>query len=81
MRSGGALRLSLVGGRFPSLSSVGSWSSLTMAEDAAGATILFSAARDNLRKILTVENGRSRPVEPVEEPSTISELDTFSSTV
>ena len=40
----GALRLSLVGYWVLSLSSVGRRSPLTMAEDAAGAAILFSAA-------------------------------------
>ena len=40
-----------------------------MAEDAAGATLLFDAAQGNLLEILTVENGVDRPVGPGNAPS------------
>ena len=52
-----------------------------MAEDAAGAATLFAAARGNLPKIVTVENGRLRPVEPGKARSTTVAPDTFSVTV
>ena len=78
MRSDGALRRSFVGNWVLSLSSVQRPPPLTMAEDAAGAAIVFAGAPDNLPKIVTVENGRPRPVEPGDSPSTTIAPDTFS---
>ena len=81
VRSDGALRRSLLGSWFPPPSSVGRRYFLAMAEDAAGATLLFAAAWGNLPEILTVENGGPRPVEPGKAPSTTLAPETFSVTV
>ena len=55
MRSDRTLRRSSAGARVPSLSFVGLLCSSPMSDGAAGAALLFAAARDNLLEILDVQ--------------------------
>ena len=81
VRLDGTLRRSSAGARVPSPSSVGRWSYFTMAEDVAGASLLFAATWDHLPDILVVENVSPRPVKPGKAPSTTVAPETFGVTV
>ena len=75
------LHHSLAGARVLSLSSVRHQSPFVMAEDAAGAALIFAATWGNLLEILTVENCVPRLVEPGEAPSMTVAQETFGVTV
>ena len=48
-----------------------------MADDSAGAALLFSAAQGNLPDIVAVGNSVPRPVKADKAPSTTIETETF----